>query len=67
MRRPRQRLSFVKHTPARSILHTTAPDRPLPIEGCYCDDCDDARVDTHLDTVGALLGLDAQAEHEPQP
>ena len=40
------------------IQHTREPLAPLPLPGCHCDDCENARDDQHYARVGELMGID---------
>jgi hypothetical protein len=54
----RARARRVLRRPTPSIQHTLRPEQPLPIPGCRCDRCEDARDEAHHQQLGAMLGLD---------
>lgn len=57
MRRFRARRSFVLRREP-SAAHRRNPNAPLPVDGCKCEDCENARDDAHYEKVGKMLGLD---------
>lgn len=48
-----------------SIQHEREPHAPLPLPGCHCERCENARDDAHGAKVGALLGLDKAEDPTP--
>lgn len=62
MTRYRERRPRVILRPAPSILHTVKKDVELPIEGCRCDECEDARAELETSRITHAMGEPAESE-----
>jgi hypothetical protein len=41
------------------IQHEREPNAPLPLPGCHCEACENARDDAHGAKIGSMLGMPA--------
>lgn len=58
------RRKFVNRAPV--LQHRREPDKPLPLAGCKCDDCENARVMAD-DRIGRVMGEPGDIKPEDRP